>query len=102
MPKRIKDYIALPKPNGYQSIHTTIFTGHGGVLEIQIRTEEMDNHAKYGVASHLGYKAKNDNEPQNSKNKDWITKIFSFSTEKNKKNEITDGNLNEINIKDPK
>ncbi len=58
MPGRIKDYIAFPKPNGYQSIHTTIFTGQGGILEVQIRTPKMDIEAEYGAASHLGYKAK--------------------------------------------
>lgn len=56
LPGRIKDFIALPKPNGYQSIHTTIFTGEGNILEIQIRTEKMDEEAEYGIASHLSYK----------------------------------------------
>lgn len=56
LPGRIKDYIAFPKPNGYRSIHTTIFTGDGGILEIQIRTEEMHREAEYGIASHLSYK----------------------------------------------
>lgn len=56
LPGRIKDYIAFPKINSYRSIHTTIFTGDGGIIEVQIRTEEMNKEAEYGVASHLSYK----------------------------------------------
>jgi guanosine-3',5'-bis(diphosphate) 3'-pyrophosphohydrolase len=56
IPNRIKDYIAVPKPNGYRSIHTTIFTGSGGVAEIQIRTAEMHAEAAYGIAAHFAYK----------------------------------------------
>ena len=58
LPGRIKDYIALPKTNGYQAIHTTIFSGDGGIVEIQIRTIEMHNRAEYGIASHARYKDK--------------------------------------------
>jgi GTP pyrophosphokinase len=55
---RIKDYISLPKPNGYQSIHTTIF-GPGGIfLEVQIRTKKMDDKAEFGIASHWIYSEK--------------------------------------------
>ena len=57
LPGRIKDYIALPKPNGYQSIHTTVFTGDGDVVEVQIRTKQMHREAQYGIASHLTYKS---------------------------------------------
>lgn len=56
LPNRIKDYIAFPKPNGYQSLHTTIFTGDGGIVEIQIRSTKMHREAEYGIASHLSYK----------------------------------------------
>lgn len=52
---RIKDYISLPKPNGYQSIHTTIFGPEGILLEVQIRTKKMDDEAEFGIASHWIY-----------------------------------------------
>lgn len=55
VPGRLKDYIAHPKMNGYQSIHTAIFTGDGGTAEIQIRSEKMHEAAEYGFASHLLY-----------------------------------------------
>ncbi|MBI3632973.1 MAG: bifunctional (p)ppGpp synthetase/guanosine-3',5'-bis(diphosphate) 3'-pyrophosphohydrolase [Candidatus Vogelbacteria bacterium] len=55
LPGTLKDYIAVPKINGYQSIHTVIFTGNGGIVEIQIRTEKMHDEAEFGIASHLAY-----------------------------------------------
>jgi (p)ppGpp synthase/HD superfamily hydrolase len=81
LPGRVKDYIALPKPNGYQSLHTTIFTGDGAIIEVQIRTEEMHTESEYGIASHISYK-QNQKNRRTEKNKQanpnllWLGKIL--------------------------
>lgn len=75
IPKRIKDYIALPKPNGYQSLHTTIITEHG-IVEIQIRTKQMHEEAEMGVASHFLYKEESTrNKIQARQSIKWIDEL---------------------------
>lgn len=73
LPGKIKDYIAFSKPNGYQSIHTTVITRGAGVIEFQIRTEDMHREAQFGIASHLSYKNKGSvvNREQSRQDKVW-------------------------------
>ncbi len=74
LPDRIKDYIAFPKPNNYQSLHTTIFTGHGNIIEIQIKTKEMHQEAEYGITSHLVYKK--ETKDSSGSNFSWIKRLL--------------------------
>ena len=74
LPGRIKDYIALPKPNNYRGIHTTIFTGDGGILEVQIRTEEMHRKTEYGM--HFEYKETIANPKPNFASIAWVKQFF--------------------------
>lgn len=77
LPGRIKDYIAFPKPNGYRSLHTTVFTGDGGIVEIQIRTEEMHRESEYGVALHADYK-ESDKQPKGKRKKRMYSSLISW------------------------
>ncbi|MCC7436433.1 bifunctional (p)ppGpp synthetase/guanosine-3',5'-bis(diphosphate) 3'-pyrophosphohydrolase [Candidatus Nomurabacteria bacterium] len=80
VPGRIKDWIAVPKPNGYKSLHTTVITP-GGVVEIQIRTQEMHLDAELGIASHLVYKevTTTDKIPQKQQ-RAWLTQLKELSS----------------------
>lgn len=79
MPGRIKDYIALPKPNGYRSLHTTVFCEKGRIAEIQIRTPDMHSHAENGIAAHWSY-AEAGKRAVSAKQKElaWINQLKSF------------------------
>jgi RelA/SpoT family (p)ppGpp synthetase len=71
-PGRFKDYIAIPKANGYQSLHTTLFGMHGVPIEIQIRTSEMDALASGGIAAHWLYKAGSDDTAAVQRTNRWV------------------------------
>ena len=76
IPYRFKDYIATPKPNRYQSLHTTVIGREGTPFEVQIRTLEMHNTAQYGVAAHWKYKAGLNGKVAGEKRFDWIRQIL--------------------------
>lgn len=80
LPGRIKDYIALPKPNGYQSLHTTVFCLHQHIVEFQIRTPEMHEHAEFGIAAHWAYK-ENANMSDDNHYQEWIMKFRNWQKE---------------------
>ena len=76
-PGRVKDYIAVPKANGYQSLHTSMIGPHGVPVEVQIRTEEMDQMAEMGVAAHWAYKqgGRNDSTPAQIRAQRWLQSL---------------------------
>jgi len=101
---RIKDYIAIPKPNGYQSLHTTVLTPSKQIVEFQIRTYEMHEFAERGLAASFHYheqKSSKDYIKNNSKksailpaNMQWITQLQEIATKLRSGEEITDSQLN--------
>lgn len=78
-PNRFKDYIAVPKPNGYRSLHTTVFGPDGRPVEFQIRTREMHEESIYGLAAHWHYKAQR--QENTNKQPTWIKEIIDIQKE---------------------
>lgn len=82
IPGSFKDYIAIPKSNGYQSLHTSLFGPHGIPIEIQIRTERMDRVAEKGIAAHWRYKAGETGKNQAEiKAREWMKELLSMQKE---------------------
>lgn len=78
IPGRIKDYIATPKPNMYQGLHTTVVTSFGQIFEIQIRTEEMHKIAEYGIAAHWKYKENKEDSSAFENKLSWIREVMEW------------------------
>jgi GTP pyrophosphokinase len=83
LPNRFKDYIAMPKANMYQSLHTTVIGPSGEIFEIQIRTEEMHKMAEYGIAAHWKYKMGTDKAELMDDKLDWIKRLLEVQEETN-------------------
>ena len=85
---RFKDFIATPKSNGYQSLHTTVFGVNGKVVEVQIRTEDMDQTAEIGVAAHWAYKENQGNGKKETKSLDkhisWLRELVDVLQDEDK------------------
>ncbi len=77
LPHRVKDFIAFPKPNGYQSLHTTVIAHDRTIIEVQIRTETMHRESEFGVASHLVYKdTQGGDKSATAQYRTWVTSLI--------------------------
>lgn len=90
IPYRFKDYIATPKPNRYQSLHTTVMGREGRPFEVQIRTVEMHNTAQYGIAAHWKYKAGINKSTAGEQRFDWIRQLLERQQEADDVEQIAD------------
>ncbi|MGW9021474.1 RelA/SpoT family protein [Leucobacter chromiiresistens] len=100
IPGRFKDYIATPKFNLYQSLHTTVIGPDGRAVEIQIRTVEMHQRAEYGVAAHWKYKQRQQNQSQASNDMAWLAHISDWQAETEDPSEFLDALRYEIGAKE--
>ena len=98
IPGRIKDYIATPKPNKYQSLHTTVMTRYGQPFEIQIRTEEMHKIAEFGIAAHWKYKeGKTEEESNNFESRlAWLREVMEWEGDLKDSREFIDALKTEL------
>ena len=81
VPGRIKDFIAMPRPNGYQSLHTSVISEHGFPFEVQIRTEEMNVHAEEGIAAHWKYKEGRVGDHRDERYFQWMRQLLEVQQE---------------------
>jgi GTP diphosphokinase / guanosine-3',5'-bis(diphosphate) 3'-diphosphatase len=81
VPGRIKDFIAMPRPNGYQSLHTSVISEHGFPLEVQIRTEEMHRRAEEGIAAHWKYKEGRVGDHHDERYFQWMRQLLEVQQE---------------------
>ena len=100
IPGRFKDYIAMPKPNMYQSLHTTLIASNGQPFEVQIRTYEMHRTAEYGIAAHWKYKeGKNGTSNANEEAKlSWLRQMLEWQTEMSDNKEFLSSIKSDLNL----
>lgn len=100
LPGRFKDYIAMPKFNMYQSLHTTVIGPGGKSVEIQIRTHEMHQRAEYGVAAHWKYKTGNKAPVSGQEDMNWLRTLVDWQQETSDPNEFLDSLRYEMNARE--
>lgn len=100
LPGRFKDYIAMPKFNMYQSLHTTVIGPDGKSVEIQIRTHEMHQRAEYGVAAHWKYKTGNKAPVSGQEDMNWLRTLVDWQQETSDPNEFLDSLRYEMNARE--
>ena len=100
LPKRFKDYIAMPKPNMYQSLHTTLIASNGQPFEVQIRTYEMHRIAEYGIAAHWKYKEGKTGESDKSEEAklSWLRQILEWQRDMSDNKEFLSSIKNDLNL----